>query len=220
MRKPEGAGPARRRALSAPRLLLAAAAGATVVAVTVIAGLGSGGGGRTPTPSDAAARPRPIPATGSPADRSSAPVGPVPALAPPAGSQIQDVLRGQGRLGYRCSAGKYVLTQTSIKLFVDHGGFAGTQTEPLTWRFTNGTRVDAALVKQERTRATLGPALMRVVAVHGGDANDHATTFIARLPGSGGHPPATCAVSGRRVSVPLTTRYVFYRAAGPPAPAG
>ena len=99
------------------------------------------------------------------------------------------------------------------------GGFAGTQPGLLSWQFKNGTRVDAAMVRQVRQRTTMSQALFRVVAVHGGDANDRATTFIARLPSSGGLPPASCATSGQRLLVPLTTRYIFYRSALPPAPA-
>jgi hypothetical protein len=150
------------------------------------------------------------------------PVTVAPAVAPPAGSQVQDVLQGKGMLVYRCSAGRYALVKTSVQLFVEHGGFAGTQSGLLTWRFKNGTRVDAVITTEVRRPGGLSQALMKVAKVTDGDANDRATTFIVRLPDPGGVPTGTCGTGGGTVSVPVQTRYIFYRSTplGSPTSAG
>lgn len=133
------------------------------------------------------------------------------AVAVPAGSKVQDVLRATGTLTYQCTGGRYTLSRTSMKLSIENGGPAGTQTSLLSWRFKNGVQVDGALVAEASADpTTLSEALFRVVAVHGGNANDKATTYILRKPDSGGVPPDTCTTTGSRVSVPFRTHYTFY----------
>ncbi|HEY6797947.1 MAG TPA: hypothetical protein VI248_25000 [Kineosporiaceae bacterium] len=211
MRTPHGTARRPRPVRPGPRLVLIAAVASAVAAVGATAACGPGGGQKPA--SSAMDRPQALRDTAPPAVVPGDAPGSDPAsgVAPPAGNQIQDVLRAEGALVYRCSAGKYTLAQTSMKLFVENGGFAGTQSALLSWRFKNGTQVDAALVKQVPHRNTVSQALFKVVAVHGGDANDRATTFIVRQPMSGGLPPAGCTTSGERLAVPFTTRYVFYR---------
>jgi Protein of unknown function (DUF3455) len=209
MRTPHRAGRRGRRSRTGPRLLVIG--GATVAVVAVGAGLALGlRGNQNPTPPTVGAPAQALPEVVRPPGP-----GPAPGVAPPVGSQVQDVLRAEGGLAYRCTAGTYTLTHTSLKLYVEHGGFAGTQSGLLSWRFTNGTRVDAAVVAQVPRRDTLSQALFRVIAVHGGGANDRATTFIVRQPSAGGLPPANCTTEGQRVVVPFTARYIFYRSAGP-----
>jgi hypothetical protein len=235
MREP-GDGGRRRRDRSSRRLLPFAIAGIALVAAGVVTKLGVGGVTLV-SPSNAVTQPQPSQATaasstmpsaattgrsgrsgsdnsgGTQVARARSGSGGGEVVQPPTGSQVQDVLRSTGVLTYRCRAGTYRLAGTSMKLFVQNGGFAGTQTELLAWRFKNGTTVDAALVTQVRSQKALSQALFRVVKVHGGNANDRATTYIVRLPDSGGLPPAGCATSGKRITVPFTTRYVFYRSA-------
>jgi hypothetical protein len=196
---------------------------AAAVAVATVSACGSGGSpGASSSTGAASAASQPgatSPQASSTGPTSSASVSPSGAVSPPAGNQLQDVLRGKGVLVYRCTAGKYSLARTSVQLFVDHGGFAGTQPGLLSWRFKNGTRVDAAIVKEVRRPAALSQALMKVVKVTGGDANDRASTFVVRQPDPGGVPPRTCPTAGKLVSVPFQTRYVFYRSATPGRPA-
>jgi hypothetical protein len=211
MGKPEDDDLPSHRARSTRRVLSAVGAVTALVTAGVMARAATGTANPTPAPSAAAVQSGPLQATPLP---STGPAGSGGgrAITPPAGNQVQDVLRAKGVLVYRCTAGRYALTATSLKLYLQNGGYAGTQSAGLTWRFKNGTRVDAALVTQQpASGTTLGQALYRVVRVRGGGANDRATTYIVRRPLTGGLPPASCTTAGKRLSIPFRTTYLFYR---------
>lgn len=217
-RKGDRVRPRRRGITRRPGPPAAVAAGAVTCAVLCACGTASIAG--TSSPADSVARGGTSLGTTSsgPVPDSTPPAldGAGPAATPPAGNQVQDVLQGKGVLVYRCDAGQYTRIKTSVKVSVEHGGFAGTQSGLLTWRFKNGTRVDATVVDEVHRPAALSQALLKVVKVTGGNANDRASTFIVRLPEPGQQAPTTCTTPGNLVSVPFQTRYVFYRSTPQP----
>ena len=133
-------------------------------------------------------------------------------VAPPAGTRALGVFRGTGVLVYTCTAGSFTLTRPQLHLFTLTGQPVGLHTRPLTWQSAHdGSRVDAVVARQVRTRSAIGPALLKAVNVYGGRGLFGQTAFIAALPLTGGVPPTACAVPGRQLNVPFQTLYVFFR---------
>lgn len=204
MREPDRLPP--RRGGSVRRVLPVVGALAALATAGVMAKAETGSPNPAPTTATAAEEPSPAKASASAGASGTRQV-----LAPPAGNEVQDELRGKGVLVYRCNGSKYKQTGATVKMYGANGRLTGTQTAPLTWRLKNGTRVDAKLITQQPSGTTPGQALYQVSKISGGTAKDRTTTYIVQLPVSGGLPPATCAKAGTRLSVPVQTRFLFYR---------
>ena len=139
------------------------------------------------------------------------------AVSPPAGSRLFNVLQGKGVLVYTCTAGVFTLTEPAIGLSSLRGQPVGIHFAPvaglLPWESTiDGSRVDAAIVREIPTPGTVTRVLLRAVNVNGGLGMFGRTAFIVRLPITGGVPPRTCTVPGLRIGVPFRTIYLFFRA--------
>jgi hypothetical protein len=139
------------------------------------------------------------------------------AVSPPVGSRLFNILQGKGVLVYTCVAGVFVLTEPAIGLSSLGGQPVGIHFAPvaglLPWESTvDGSRVDAAIVREIPTPGTVTRVLLRAVNVNGGRGMFGRTAFIVRLPVTGGVPPFTCTIPGRRIGVPFRTIYLFFRA--------
>lgn len=112
------------------------------------------------------------------------------------------------------TATRSVFKQTEVvqNLFTLRGNQAGITFGAQSWASSrDGSRVDAALVKEEAVKRSAPLALFRARAADGGRGLFERTSFVVQLPLSGGDAPSRCTEPGKRISVPFQSLYVFFR---------
>lgn len=143
----------------------------------------------------------------------------LPKALAPRGARLTSILAGRGVLVYTCTNGVFANAEPQINLFTLKGAPTGlhfqvpTPAAPLVWASSvDGSRADMTVLKEIPTRNTVTRVLLKSVTTKGGPRTTFGnTTFIVRLPVTGGLAPAHCRVPGQRFASPFLTIYLVFK---------
>ena len=135
-------------------------------------------------------------------------------LKPAAGESLALVVPAQGDQIYECRAGKWAFVAPEAELFNRAGKKIGRHYAGPHWESLDGSRIVGALkARADAPRAGDIPWLLLSAKSVGAEGAFSKVTSIQRVTTMGGSAPIEpCSQDGRRVRVPYTADYYFFKA--------
>ncbi len=135
-------------------------------------------------------------------------------LKPAAGESLALVVPAQGDQIYECRAGKWAFVAPEAELFNRAGKKIGRHYAGPHWESLDGSRIVGAVkAHADAPRAGDIPWLLLSAKSVGAEGAFSKVTSIQRVTTMGGSAPIEpCSQDGRRVRVPYTADYYFFKA--------
>lgn len=135
-------------------------------------------------------------------------------LKPAAGESLALVVPAQGDQIYECRAGKWAFVAPEAELFNRAGKKIGRHYAGPHWESLDGSRIVGAVkARADAPRAGDIPWLLLSAKSVGAEGAFSKVTSIQRVTTMGGSAPIEpCSQDGRRVRVPYTADYYFFKA--------
>lgn len=135
-------------------------------------------------------------------------------LKPAAGESLALVVPAQGDQIYECRAGKWAFVAPEAELFNRAGKKIGRHYAGPHWESLDGSRIVGAVkARADAPRAGDIPWLLLSAKSVGAEGAFSKVTSIQRVTTLGGSAPIEpCSQDGRRVRVPYTADYYFFKA--------
>lgn len=135
-------------------------------------------------------------------------------LKPAAGESLALVVPARGDQIYECRAGKWAFVAPEAELFNRAGKKIGRHYAGPHWESLDGSRIVGAVkARADAPRAGDIPWLLLSAKSVGAEGAFSKVTSIQRVTTMGGSAPIEpCSQDGRRVRVPYTADYYFFKA--------
>lgn len=135
-------------------------------------------------------------------------------LKPAAGESLALVVPAQGDQIYECRAGRWAFVAPEAELFNRAGKKIGRHYAGPHWESLDGSRIVGAVkARADAPRAGDIPWLLLSAKSVGAEGAFSKVTSIQRVTTMGGSAPIEpCSQDGRRVRVPYTADYYFFKA--------